>query len=265
MNSMSDVIDLHNSEGELSDTYVYIHLDETIFKLNSYTLVITSSNASKEEIKRWNDAINEEIRKDRNLMREIKEYRVLFRVLNRLRIKDGHIKKAERPDFIFKKKDKTYGIEITKIYTENDWTIEKMEEDVAHYNLEKEEIAGYMEYRKFSHKIKTYQMKDNIVFQPIQDEKNQNELQIKVKNKIFEKIRKMFDEYQSFDTNMIVASIVSPKYFQNTINLEEFRQELEYYVNHLEVDTSGKEYYLILILKNQFVQFDLSNHIYTLL
>ena len=86
MNSIDDIIAFHSAEGNIEDGYMNIHLDEKVLKLNTYTLTVTSNNAEKGETKIWNHALNREIRKDRKLTREIKEFRVLFEVLNHLKI-----------------------------------------------------------------------------------------------------------------------------------------------------------------------------------
>ena len=257
MNSISDIVNLHSSQGEIEDAYLNIHFDETILKLNIYTMVFTSTNAEKWELKKWNDDLNEEIRKDRNLYREIKEFRLLFEVLHKLKVKKGYITKSERPDFILQKDGKMYGIEVTKIYAGNDWAVEKIREDIHQYSIDSKELEGYIEYRKLNNKIVTYKIKENLIIKPIHENIEQI-LQIKIKNKIFEKIRKMFDEYSNFDENIILAKIVSPEYFIEMSDIEAFNQEIQFFVSHLEVNFSdSKEYLVLLEMGKKLVKIDI--------
>lgn len=83
---------------------------------------------------------------------------------------------------------------------------------------------------------------------------------MKLKNKILEKVRKLFDEYKNFDTNIILANVVSPKYFEDINNIEKFNNELFFYINHLEANTENKEFILLLKLDKKWIKFDLKRH-----
>ena len=109
LTSIESIIELHNNKGLIEDAYIDIHFDNKILKLNTYTLKFTNVNADKEEVKMWNNRINYELKKNRNLEKEIKEFRILFEALNKLKIKKGYIKKTERPDFV---------LDIDNIFTE---------------------------------------------------------------------------------------------------------------------------------------------------
>ena len=81
-----------------------------------------------------------------------------------------------------------------------------------------------------------------------------------MKNKLLEKVRKMFDEYKNYDTNIVLANLVSPKYFEDANNIEKFNQELTFYINHLEANVIEKEYLLLIKLNNKWLKFDLKSH-----
>ncbi len=254
LNSIEDIIELHESEGKIEDAYMDMHFDDKILKLNLYTLKFSTVNAEKEDTRRWNNRLNFELKKNRELYKEIKEFRVLFDAFTKLKIRDGYIKKSESPDFILERNGIKTGIEITKIYSGNDWAAEKLKEDIRTYGLKENEVEGYIEYKRFRQKIKTYKVKENLVITPIN--KCEEELKIKVKNKIFEKIRKMFDDYKNYPQNMILAEIKSSKY----LDLENFNEELTFYVNHLEENFEGNEYLLLIKKENKWFKFDLKRH-----
>ena len=117
LNSIESIIELHNSKGLIEDAYIDIHFDDKILKLNTYTLKFYAVNTEKEETKMWNNRLNYELKKNRNLEKEVKEFRILFEALNKLKIKTGYIEKTERPDFVLEIDNKKIGVEITKIYS----------------------------------------------------------------------------------------------------------------------------------------------------
>lgn len=126
--------------------------------------------------------------------------------------------------------------------------------------MDKKDIEGYIEYKKFTNKIITYKIKENLVIKPRNKKEDTLDFEIKLKNKLLEKIRKMFDEYANYDTNIILANIVSPKYFEDINNIEKFNQELTFYINHLEVNFLNKEYILLMKLDKKWLKFDLKTH-----
>ena len=262
MNSIDDIIAFHSAEGNIEDGYINIHLDEKILKLNTYTLTVTSNNAEKGETKIWNHALNNEIRKDRKLTREIKEFRVLFEVLHQLRIKSGYVTKMERPDFVLKKEDRTYGIEITQIYSGNDWAVEKVREDIKNYAIDEKELEGYLAYQKYDKKVRTYKLRDNLVIIPQNDKQKSVEYKVRIKNKIFEKVRKMFDDYNTYDTNIVIAKIMSPEYLDDLIDVETFGKELNFFVSHIEGDIEKREYILFVKAGKKLYRFNISKKEY---
>lgn len=144
----------------------------------------------------------------------------------------------------------------------NDWVPEKIYEDIRTYNMDKKDIDGYIEYKKYTNKIIKYKIKENLVIKPLNKNEDTLNYEVKLKNKLLEKVRKMFDEYINCDINIILANVVSPKYFEDIYNLENFNKELTFYINHLEANTINKEYVLLLKLDKKWVKFDLNNHTY---
>lgn len=142
---------------------------------------------------------------------------------------------------------------------------EKIYEDIRTFNIDKKDVEGYIEHKKLSNKIYTYKIKENLVIKPINKQEETLNFEVKLKNKILEKIRKMFDEYKNYDTNIILANIVSPKYFEDVNNIEKFNNELIFYINHLEANMENKEYILLLKLDKKWIKFDLKNRTYDIL
>lgn len=262
LTSINDIVNLHVSSGKIEDALKKIHLDNKVLMLNIFTLRVKRGNASKEEVRRWNVLINNEIRKDRNLQKEIREYISVFKMFNKLGIKSGVVSKGEMPDFVLERNGKKIGIEVTKIYVGNDWVAEKLNEDIQSYRLRKNEIDGYIAYRKFQNKIKTYAVRGGIVIAPTYDEVSVNDYIIEIKNKLFEKIRKQIDDYNKYDENIIFAEIVTPKFFNTDEEIEKLSEEIKFYVAHLDGITDKNEYKLVLCNKDKWTQFDLKKGTY---
>lgn len=261
LNSIEDIIELHSSSGNIEDAYIDMHFDDKILKLNTFTLRFKTVNAEKEETKLWNNRLEFEIRKNRELYKEIKEFRTLFEAFNKLKIKKGYIEKSESPDFFIERNDVKYGVEITRIYSGNDWAAEKLYEDIRAYGISKKEVPGYIEYKKFNNKIKTYAIKENLIIKPINKNEDTEGLKVKLKNKLFEKVRKLLDEYKIYDNNIILADIVSSEYFEDANNIEKFNEELTYYINHLECAFENRVYILLIKVDKKWIKYDLKNHI----
>lgn len=260
INSIEDIIELHESRGNIEDSIIEMHFDELILRLNIFTLKFSTVNGERNETKRWNKRIEFEIRKDRKLYKEIREFRTLMSALNRLKIRKGYLEKRECPDFVLEHDGKKIGIEITRIYSGNDWAAEKLNDEIKTYGIEPKEVQGYIEYRKLNNKIKTYQLKDNLVIEPFNKKEENGLLNIKIKNKIFEKIRKLFDEYSKYDENIILADIVSPEYFGTVDDIIKFNDEITFYINHLEENFDEKDYILILKIAEKIGKIDLKKH-----
>lgn len=263
LNSIDDVMALHTSAGNIEDAIKKIHIDNKVLPLNTFTLRVTRGNTPKEEVRRWNVTINNEIKKDRSMQKEIREFVSLFRMFEKLKIKSGHIAKSEMPDFVLERNNKKIGIEITRIYVGNDWVAEKLAEDIQAYKLRKNEIEGYIQYKKFQNRIKTYAVRGGIVIAPTYDEVSVNEYIIEIKNKLFEKIRKLIDDYDKYDENIIYAEIVTPKFFRTDEEIEKLNEEIKFYIAHLDGINDDKEYKLVLSNKDRWTIFNLRNGTYT--
>lgn len=258
LNSIKNIVSMHRNKGNIEDAYIDVSLGEKVLKLNIYTLKFEKENLE-------NDLLNFEIKRDINLVKEIKEFRVLFEALEKLKIKKGYIEKTERPDFIMQLENKKIGIEITKIYSGNDWVPEKIYEDIKMYNLNNKDALKYIQYKKYTNKIVTYVLKENLVIKPLNKIEDTHILKVKTKNKIFEKVRKMFDEYNNYDMNIILANIVNPKYFDSVENIEKFNDELRFFINHLEANNQNREYAIIMKLDKNWIKFNLNNFTYEIL
>ena len=259
VNSIEDIIELHKSSGNIEDAYLKIHIDDKILNLNLFSLKVTAIEASVEDVNIWNERISQELKKDKELEKETKEFASVFELLNKLKIKRGIIKKNESPDFIITRKDQTIGIEVTKIYVGYDWMVEKIESEIKEYKLEKEDVEGYIEYRKASDKVDFLVNNGKMILSPKLFPMMNEEYQIKIKNKLYEKIRKQVDEYKQFDSNIIYAEITSPEYFDDITDLETFSKEVIYYLNHLDANTNLATYKLIIKMNSKWLELDLNN------
>ena len=262
LNSIDDIISLHTSAGKIEDAVKKIHIDNKVLPINTFTLRVTRGNASREEVRRWNVTINNEIKKDRNMQKEIREFISIFRMFNKLKIRSGYISKNEMPDFVLERNNKKIGIEITRIYVGNDWVAEKLSEDIQAYKLRKNEIEGYIQYRKFQNRIKTYAIRGGIVIAPAYDEVSVNEYIIEIKNKLFEKIRKLIDDYAKYDENIICAEIVTPRFFNSDEEIKQLNEEIKFYIAHLDGINDDNDYKLILSNKEKWTIFNLKNGTY---
>lgn len=264
LNSIDDIISLHTSEGRIEDAYQKISFDSKTFNLNKYSVRISRGNMTKEEAKRWNLTIYNEIKKDRNLYKEVREFNSVFQLINRLGIKSGYLKKYESPDFIISRNEKNIGIEITKIYVGNDWIAERISEEIQAFKDRKRDIASYDEYRKFRSKIVSFKIRGGIVIMPSSENKvSTSEYIIEIKNKIFEKIRKLIDDYRRFDENIIFAEVVSPLFFSTEKELESLNQEMSFYISHLDGFADDRNYRLVLKTSTGWTSFNLKNGTYT--
>ena len=91
------------------------------------------------------------------------------------------------------------------------------------------------------------------------------EYQIKIKNKLYEKIRKQVDEYKQFDLNIIYADITNPEYFDDITDLDSFSKEVVYYINHLDVNMDFATYKLILKMNSKWIELNLNDGSYKLI
>ena len=265
VNSIEDIIELHKEEGNIEDAYLKIHIDNKILNLNLFSLKVTAIEAEKEDVEIWNDRIAQELKKNKQLEKETKEFASVFEIIHKLKIKNGIISKNECPDFVIRRKDQTIGIEVTKIYVGYDWMVEKIEAEIKEYRLEKDDIEGYIEYRKAGDKVEFFDENGKMILSPKLFPMMNEEYQIKIKNKLFEKIRKQIDEYEQFDLNIIYAEITSPEYFDDITDLEAFSKEIVYYMNHLDANTNFASYKLIIKINSKWIELNLNDGSYKLI
>ena len=127
---------------------------------------------------------------------------------------------------------------------------------------ENENVEGYIEYKKAADKVEVYNDGKRIILSPKINPELEEEYNVNIKNKIFEKIRKLLDNYQKYDINVIFAEITSPEYFEDITNLDKFSKEIMYYIEHLEGDLSALEYRLIIKINKKWVEINLKDGTY---
>ena len=265
VNSIEDIIELHKDSGNIEDACLRIHIDDKILNLNLFSLKVTAYEAKKEDVEIWNDRITQELKKNKQLEKETKEFTSVFELLNKLRVKNGSISKNECPDFVIKRNHQTIGIEVTKIYVGYDWMVEKIESEIKEYRLEKEDVEGYIEYRKAGDKIEIFDENGKMILSPKLIPVMNEEYQIKIKNKLYEKIRKLIDEYEKFDLNIIYADITSPEYFDDITDLDAFSKEVVYYVKHLDANLNDSQYKLIIKMNSKWIELNLNEGTYKII
>lgn len=265
INSIEDIVDLHTSEGNIEDAYLRIHIDNKVMMLNKYTLRVRRGNAPKNEVIEWNTDIFRCIKKNRNLTREIKEFISVFEYFEKARIKSGYIQKAETPDFILTRDGKKTGIEITKIYIGNDWVADKLSEEIKEFRLRKSELDGYMEYKKYTDRVNTYKVRGGLAIMPNTSSITPDEYIVELKNKIFTKIRKLSDDYNKFETNIIFVDVVSSNILKDNFDMNKMCEELNYYVTCIESNFNNIVAKVVLKIGNEFIEYNLTERNYRVL
>ncbi len=99
VNYVKEIISNHKSKGMLEEATCVTIIDNYLVKYNRYSLRIKRINASSFNINYYNSKILTEIKKNSNLYKEIREFNLLFRFFDKIGIKQGYIRKIERPDF----------------------------------------------------------------------------------------------------------------------------------------------------------------------
>ena len=265
INFTNDIIELHEAKGNIEDAYLRIHMNKKIMMLNKYTLRVRRGNAPREEIKEWNMDIYRNVKKNRNLTKEIKEFTSLFEYLNKARIKSGYIEKSETPDFIITRNNKKIGIEISKVYIGNDWVANKLSEEVKEFKMRKSELEGYIEYKKYKDRVKTYKVRGGIIILPNTIDISADDYIAEFKNKIFTKIRKLVDDYLKFEENVIFIEVVSSDFFKQKFDKAKMCDELNYYVNYIEADFNNMIAKVVLKIDNEFIEYNLNEKNYCIL
>ena len=210
---IKEIIASHKSKGMIEQNTGVTIIDNNLVKYNRYTLKISKIKASDFDVNYYNAHLIKEVKKDSNFYKEIREFNQLFKFFEKLDIKKGYIKKTETPDFEFSKDGNYYGIEITRIYTSNDWVAEKVHTDVIAYKLSGQRFKDYLKQKKFENRVKASTQSDGkLSIEAVRNEVFSDEEVTQIKNKIFEKIRKQFDDYHIYEYNCIFAEIVYSGY-----------------------------------------------------
>ena len=233
--------------------------------LNKYTLRVRRGNMPKNEIREWNIDILRTVKKNRNLTREVKEFVSLFELFEKSKIKSGYIEKTETPDFILTRNNEKTGIEITKIYIGNDWVADKLSEEIKEFRLRKNDLEGYMEYKKYKNRVVTYRIREGLVILPSRKDISVEEYIVELKNKIFTKVRKLIDDYKKFENNIIFVEVISSHFFKDSFDKNKMCEELNYFVERMEGNFDNMTAKVILKLDKEFVEFNLSEKNYRIL
>jgi len=255
---IKEVINNHRSKGMIEEAMCVTIIDNQLIKYNRYNLKLKRINISNFDINYYNSKILTELKKNSQLYKEIREFNLLFRFFKKLSINNGYIKKTESPDFEFTSNGISYGIEVTRLYTGNDWIAEKIHNEIVAYNLTNKQLKEYITKSNYQNRIKTFSNDDKIKVKAIKDEYFEKEEIIQIKNKLFEKIRKQLDDYKKYDINYIFAEIVYTGYKQID-SYKDFSDEINNYISHLDISFDNTEFHLILKNGNVFVDFDLKN------
>lgn len=253
---LEKMVQKHRSSGRIENANQKIRIGWHVFQLNIFTLKLHSTGKHAKKLQDLNRQLMRKIKENANFYKEIREYRLIFRFFQRLQIKEGEIQKSETPDFILKRNQKSYGIEVTRIYAGNDWVAEKLQQDIEAYRLQDEKLEKYIQQKKFTGKIKTYQTKKGIVVRAVKERAFREEEITQIKNKLFEKIRKLMDDYTKYDINLIFAEIVFTAYEALNVS-EKLNQEIQYFISHLDVVFGEAEFHLLLKIGNLYQDFDL--------
>ena len=258
---IKDIIATHKEKGNIEEADAITIVEGNLVKINKYTLKISQIKNSSVKIGYYNALLLKYLKLHTKIYKEIREFRQLFKFFEKMNINKGFVKKIETPDFELYKDGLSYGIEVTRLYTGNDWVAEKIHNDISAYKLSSDTFKDYMANNRFSARIRSYVDGDRVKVSAKKDNESIKEETNQIKNKIFEKIRKLLDDYQKFDVNYIFADIVYSGYREISL-YEEINEELKYYVSHLDVNFGKTEFHLVLKNGNVFVDFDIVNGTY---
>lgn len=261
---LNKMIKSHKSTGMIEEANMLEKIENQTICYNVFTLKIKKMCNSKLDINYLNAQLIKKVKKVPNLYKEIREFNLIFRFFKKLNINNGYIQKSETPDFILQKGNKKYGIEVTRIYTGNDWVAEKLHNDILVYKLKDKRLSEYINYKKYDGRIKTFNNKKGIVVKAVKDKQLKHDEIVQIKNKIFEKIRKQIDDYNKYDNNYIFAEIVFTDY-EELEHFEIINKEINYFISHLDVIWSEAEYHLILKVGNNWTDFDLKRGNYKII
>ena len=260
--NIEELIASHRSKGDIENHDGVTIIDDNLIRYNKYTLRLSRINTSQAQVNYYNAQVVRYLKTKTTIYKEIREFNQVFKFLSKLNITSGFIKKMETPDFELFKAGKSYGIEVTRIYTGNDWVAEKIHNDIDAYKLSKDTYKDYISSSKYANRVLLRLKNDAVKVEAVKEKDFQEDEIIQIKNKLFEKIRKMMDEYQKFDINYIFADVVYAGYKQIK-SYRELSDEINYYISHLDVNFGNVEFHLVLKTGNKYIDFDIKNNSYT--
>lgn len=261
-NEIKDIIATHKEKGNIEDFDAVTIIEGNLVKLNKYTLRLSKIKNSSIKVGHYNAILMNYLKMHTNLFKEIREFIQLFKFFEKMNINKGYIKKTETPDFELYKDGLSYGIEVTRLYTGNDWVAEKIHNDISAYKLSSDTFKDYIAKSKYSSRIRSYFFDGKVKVSAKKNAEFEAEEIVFIKNKIFDKIRKLMDDYQKFDINYIFAEIVYSGY-KEISSYEDLNNELKFFVSHLDVNFGKNEVHLVLKNGNVFVDFDIKNGTFT--
>jgi hypothetical protein len=144
----------------------------------------------------------------------------------------------------------------------NEWVANRIIEEIKQYRLKQKELEGYIEYKKYQERIKTFQIRGGLAIMPISEDISLDEYILEIKNKILEKIRKLLEIYDKKDVNIILINIISPLYFNQPEEIEQLNNEFRFFISELEEKFDDKEYYVVLKTTENWTKFNLKTNEY---
>lgn len=256
------IIQGRQREGRLEEANRGIRIYGRSCYYNCYTLRLYQHHSSSLKMSSLNAQIMKTVKLNATTYKEVREFQLLFRFFSRLQIHTGYLKKSETPDFLLQREGQMYGIEVTRIYTGNDWIAEKLHQEVEARRWNQKKLEQYIHEKKYDGKIRTFQTPKGIVVKAVKEKTLRKEEIIQIKNKLFEKIRKQNDDYQKFEHNYIFAEIVFAGYQEQAI-LETLNAEIRFVISHLDLVFGKEEYHLIVKIGNVWKDYDLKRGVVT--
>lgn len=259
-----ELINGHVNKGEIGNRYAVTIIDNSLVKFDKFTLKLSRLHGSHMDMRVQNAQLIKLIKAKSNLYKEIREFNLLFRFFNKLGICEGFIRKTERPDFEFNHNGMNYGIEVTRIYTGNDWAAEKVNTEITSYKMTNEQFYNYIHHGNYNSKVKVEDKNKRHIVKAIKHSEFKEDEINKIKNKLFEKIRKQIDEYDKFDINYIFAEVVFTGY-KELKDIVKLNEELHYFVSHLDIIWGKNKFHLLLKVGNTFIDFNLRKGTYKII
>ena len=150
-------------------------------------------------------------------------------------------------------KEETYLFENSEFIT-----FTQANEEIKEFRLRKNELDGYMMYKKYNEKVSTYKLREGLIILPNTKDITIDDYMVELKNKIFTKVRKLSDEYQKFENNIIFVDVVSSDILRNKFDKNEMCRELNFFVSHIESDFARSNVKVVMKLGSEFIEYNLS-------